>query len=233
MWYNWCVDNIKKYIKCILNWEKRPTLTTDRFWRIRKNRGFILFGVRWLFFLLDILMPLIILRIAFCCRACSGHLSEDRKWLIEIYNLVFFAIAIAVLYFVNPSWLCCWINFFIIIFIWRLIDIFQSGFYLSFLRKIPPGLLPGRSLILILINYAEIIFIFAVIYFVNIEHFIHLEDTFDSLKYSASVFIPFINTYNYVNPQTYVGNLIFYAEIVLSLFIHLFIVGRVLSYFKR
>jgi len=217
-----------RYWETLINWDNRPRI--DRF---RTNRGWVLLAVRWFFFLIGILSPLIIWRLLFGFWERSKRWLQKR-WFIEVYTLLWFVGDIAILLLINPSHQPnCLILFFLVLVLWRLVDVLQSGFSLSFLRD-KPKIIPARSLILILFNYAEIIVIFSVVYFILQSHFVpSFNSILESLEYSFRVFVPFIETNDTFLPKDLHGNIVFYSEIVSSLFIHLFIVQRVLAYFRR
>jgi hypothetical protein len=152
---------------------------------------------------------------------------KPNRLFIDVYNLCWLAITLIIffLYVILgrdiPICLKC---FFVFVVLLRLIDTIPSAIRLSFFRS-EPSEYPARSLILMAINYTEIIFIFSILYF----FFNHTFTTIlDSLNFSFHVFIPTLTKHE---PKgTY---WLFVLEIMVSLAIHLTILQRVLSYFKK
>ena len=220
-----------RYLATIFNFDNLPN-RIDRVRIVRENEGWLLLAVRWGFFVFDTISPLILFKLVLGLRKRSTLWLTKRAF-IEIYALLWFAGEIIILLVINhssqPNWL---ILIFIVLVLWRLVDILQSSFRLSFLR-LKPTVIPARSLILILLNYAEIIMIFAVVYFIKQNHFNPpFEYVQNSLEYSISVFVPFIGVDINVSPHILWGKVIFYGQITSSILLHLVIIQRVLSYFR-
>jgi len=211
-----------KLWKCITEWDKSPHEIDIL---KRSGRGFLLTGLRWFLWALNIPMPLTFVRLLLCFQKPRQPL---QRWHIELYVLVWLIVEILILRFLSsPN---CWCLFVVT---WRLIDILQTQYRLSFTGK-EPIVIAARSLLLVLINYAEILMIFSVIYFTQQEHFVQPFDcTLNSFEYSISVFIPLIDIIQTHSPINCLGKIIFYFEILSSLFIHILIIQRVMSFFRR
>ena len=225
-----------KYLKVIIAWENSP-------WEIGKrlrdfgfpltdtsNRGFLLTIVTGILWLLDVLSIYIF------CRIILGSFGAGRRWLnrkfhIEVYVLIWISGEIAILYFLRSS-----NDIFFWLVLLRLVDIVQSQYRLSFIRE-KPDVIPARSLILVILNYAEIIMIYAIIGFIKQHHFVQsftFKCIYDSLEYSIRVFVPLIPiNIDFLSQIPTWGKVIFYSEIICSLFTHILIVQRVLSFFRK
>ncbi len=110
--------------------------------------------------------------------------------------------------------------------LFRLFDIVVSMIYLSFFRDESPTF-PARSLILLAINYIEIILIFSTVNFIYGSNFSAI---YASFNFSVDIFVPLISSPPYQSHITYP---LFLLEIGVSLIIHITIIQRVLSYFSK
>jgi hypothetical protein len=90
-----------------------------------------------------------------------------------------------------------------------------------------------RLLILVLINYCEIIIIFAIITFLYQNHFPPpFESIQNSLVYSFDIMLPTMSISPFHQRLTCCASAIFYSEIVFGLLFIVVIIQRVLSYFR-
>jgi hypothetical protein len=218
-----------KYLKCLVDWENRPR-DTDIALPDNRGIGFLLFVANRFFFFSNVFSPLTVLRLLFCSWEW-GRWLITRRFFIELYVLLWLGIEITTLLLINPS---LQPNYRILSFVlWRLFDIVQSMYRLSFIGN-NPQVIPARSLILIIFNYAEMIMIYAAIYIIFQSHYQPSFITIlESLEYSFRVFIPFIGIDGHYSPIAFVGKAILYSEIVFSLFIHILIIQRVLAVFRH
>ena len=208
-------------LKFLVNWKNRPRDIRPFIF----NRGFLLSVVKVLFWVINIFSPLLVFRLLLCwCE--RGRWWITRRWFIELFVLLWLVIEIIALRVISPSsqFNCL----FLIVVAWRWIDILQSQYSLSFLGN-EPRVIPARSLLLIIINYVEMIMIFAIVYFILQSYGETLfKTTIDSLEYSFRVFVPFLEINN-----TFPIKTVFYTEIISSIIIHLLIIQRVLAFFRR
>jgi len=220
----------KTWWETIYNADGLPNrINSKRFARL--NEGFLLISVRYILWFIDVASPMFFPRFFFgLCKKSWSWLT--KRCFIEAYHLFFFVLEIIILICVDEPILLygCFV-------LWRLIDILQSNFTLSFMREFSSARyttpIPARSLILTFINYAEIIMIFAVAYFVWQHCIPELSSLWKSLEYSAGVFIPLIGIESLNSSLSVFGKILFYSEIASSLFIHLLIIQRILSYYKK
>ena len=133
---------------------------------VRHNRGWLLTVIKIFFFAFSVYSPLIIYKVIFS-RLGRKRDWLEKKWFVEFYVLSWFLFELVILSTIEPPFSCkAVITFFLA---WRVIDIIQSQFSASFLRRLPSDNIPARSLIIVLINYVEMVLIFASIYFLNYQ----------------------------------------------------------------
>lgn len=110
--------------------------------------------------------------------------------------------------------------------LWRLFDIILTTIRLSFFRtkKDKSCQIPQRNLILIAVNYIEIILIFSILYFIFCGQ--TFDSIRDSLQFSFEVFVPIVS----IPTQTLqISHWLVVLEIVISLIIHIAVIQRILS----
>jgi len=152
---------------------------------------------------------------------------------VEFYVLLrlFFAVLCFVALAMFP-FLILYCPFYIVLLFlaWGLLDIFQAWLGIFILK--PSSIYsPPRSLILALINYAEIVIVFAVLVFSFNDSFTpRFYSIWQSLRYSIGIATTLGSIYE---PSKLVGYLLFYGEILFILVFVLVVVNRVLSYFRQ
>ena len=170
--------------------------------------------------------------------------EESSRRCVENYVLIWLAISLIIFFFLAWFWYPYWnaicktvlTTIFLVLLSVRLFDIVISAICLSFLREKGPGS-AGKSLILSLINYLEIILIFSVTNFISQCHYGNPfgSSIFNSFRYSFGVFVPIIPipTDLSIAPSTItrLGHILFYVQVCISFVIHVTLVQRVLSYF--
>ena len=198
------------------------------------NHGFLLTLTKAFFFFIGIFSPLIIWRFVLCWTNDTRRLLRTKAF-IEWYTFSWLIFNVLVFISIYNESCTALITFALC---WRIYDIIQSEFSLSFLCTPPPDRIPARSLMLVLINYVELILIFASLYYLHYE--LWIKSNTEALGYSIQVFIPFLSPYIYPSEFILIKGLegvkiwpVFYAEICATAFTHLFIIQHVLSLFKR
>lgn len=200
----------------------------------RKNQGFILTFIKRIVWLIDIVSPvLFLLRLTFG-RMEKFRSQYRRKAFIEQYCISWLVIEVIILRFASPS-SCVFVLILTIYLSLRVIDIIQSQLRLGFFRIVSADNIPARSFLLVVVNYIEMILIFASLYHLRYESFFPVYT--ESLGYSVQVFVPLLNPY--IDPSHIIWKTgvdisgVFYTEIIASVFIHLFVIQNVLSLFKN
>lgn len=185
------------------------------------NGGFLLPFFKCLFCVFQYLTVIISIE-------CLCKRWKHNRVFIDLYQIIWISLLACFLFiFTKYSELQNWQdNIIYCLAFWRLFDIMVSAIRLSFFRKNNPEY-PARSLILIAINYTELIFIFAILYWFNSHNNLII---FEYLGFSTRVFLPTLSKSCISLPVTY---WIFMLEIFVSLIFHLTILQRVLSYFPK
>jgi hypothetical protein len=185
----------------------------------RDREGYILPAVR---FVLKSLHNITLIGIIECVKKkkTTSRKTLDIFTLSSLISLSIFIIII------NYSDLTGIKYIFSILASWRLFSIIVTTIRLSFFRpEDSPHPIPERSLTLLAINYVEIIFIFSILFF-SFDH--TLPNICASLNLSFRVFVP-------IMPKEGLTTIywLLVLEIIISLIIHVTIIQRALSYFKR
>lgn len=120
-----------------------------------------------------------------------------------------------------------------ILLILKSIEIFQTWFNIHIIRIAEPASAP-RLLVLIFINYIELIIIFSVLSFLHQGCFSPAFGSLqNSLLFTLNTFIPFdLNLGLDFIPKGLCGYLMFFTEILFTLLFILIIIGRTLAYFR-
>ena len=145
---------------------------------------------------------------------------------VEIYSLVCLALLISFVFILSFPIFKTVEYIFTGLVLFHLFDIVVTTIHLSFFRNEAPQY-PSRALILITINYIEIILIFSIVNFVYTSSFATI---WDSLQFSFELFVPLVSI---DSRRLLIPYWFFVIEIVVSLIIHITIIQRVLSYFKH
>jgi len=164
-----------------------------------------------------------------CCTVmgwieCLKPNCRGNRACVEIYILSWLAIILSI-FFLNllPVPECVKCIFLLLVFL-RLFDIVLTAVHLTFFRYETPTF-PARSLILLFINYIEIILIFSTVNFICGSNF---STIYSSFHFSVDVFVPLISIDSHRLPIPYY---LFLIQIGVSFIIHITIIQRVLSYF--